>query len=689
MNEGWTTSRVITVFLLGLILVTGWWILMSLDRQQEKIIEVGRRLDQIKTIQLRIDGPQKIVVEHTGNFMPVPLPLSGGASPGTAPRDGQTGTSPSATAPQNTTTVQRAPGDGKDEIGRPRRPTPGFTMEPAPGVEIPGRTIARNPDVVPPLGGTYVHCYTSEPDKINHYLTNDGLCSRYDRLVHQRLFTINPDDPQILWPELAVAWETSDDQLSYRFHLRRGVSFSDGSPFAADDVLFSYNTAMDDDVQAEHIRSSFDDVESVRAIDPFTVEVRMRRKYWKALRQFGYTLRMLPREYYEREIPKMAEKHGITSYSVRPKEPGFGEIFNKFTRDIAPGTGAYMWREGESWVSTQHFTLYPFLDSWVRRLNPDFYRIEKIKVRFVKDRIAQHEEFRKGTIDVLVVGHDKWDDTLSKDPTITDIANHYEYDHLGLMYSLMIFNCRQFPFDDVNVRRAMAHLMDRQAILDNIEKGRGQIAVCPTKPVYREYSHDIEPRLYDPALARKILQEAGWKDTDGDGILDRNGRALEFKFSVPSGRTFYTTISNMLEESCRSVGIRCSPDPKGWALFMEEIDNLSFNIISLYFSASDPWKDPYEEFHSSQAGPRAGNYAGWANADVDRLLEAMRAEFDDDKRAEMFHQLNHHFHDEVPWLLLMHSKVGVLLNKRIRGAKIRPTGLQDFDMWIDPESKRG
>jgi peptide/nickel transport system substrate-binding protein len=141
----------------------------------------------------------------------------------------------------------------------------------------------------------------------------------------------------------------------------------------------------------------------------------------------------------------------------------------------------------------------------------------------------------------------------------------------------------------------------------------------------------------------------------------------------------------MIEDACRGAGVRCEVDPKEWAVFVKGLNEREFDAVILYASASDPWKDPYEEFHSSQIGPRAENYAGWVNPEVDRLVEAMREEFDDARRAEMFHRLNHLFHDEVPQLLLVHGRVGVLLNKRMQGARVRPTGLRDFDMWIRPE----
>lgn len=676
MNEGWTTSRVVTVLMLAAVLFLGYTVLQSLDRQQEQIISLNKELQELRQVKIEIGGLDEIVVRHEGMPSYIPAPMMAPTGQGGMP-----------SVPAQPQVSRKDQGDGKDAIGRPLAPTPGFDIFPPLDKEYPGRTFARTPDFIPELCGTYLQGQPSDPDKLNFYLTNSGITSTIDKYVHERLFTINPDDPSELVPHLAVAWETGHDKLTYRFHLRKGVKFSDGSPFTADDVIFSYNALKDPDVESEHLRSAYEKVESVRKIDDLTFEVRMREKYWKALKTFGYSLRILCSEFFEREIPAKAAELGIKTYSVTPQEPGFAEVFNKFDRIIPPGTGPYMF-QSDSWVANESVTLYPFLDAWRRKMNPDYYRLEKLRWRFVGDQVARHEEFRKQNIDILGADHNSWEDNFSKDKTITSIANHYVYDHIGLLYSYLSFNNRRFPFNDKSVRRAMGHLMNRELILSQLERGNGKIATCFTKPIYPEYSHDIEPYEYNPQKALEILTAAGWSDSDGDGLLDKDGRALEFTFTTPSARTFFTTVTTLLQEACRSIGIRCKDDQKEWSLFVTDFYERDFDAVCLYSSASDPWLDPYDNFHSSQSGPRQGNHCGWVNERADEIMELMRDEFDDEKRAALFHELNHLFNEDLPMLLLIHGEVGVLLNKRIQGAKVRPTGLQPFDMWIDPKDVR-
>jgi peptide/nickel transport system substrate-binding protein len=285
----------------------------------------------------------------------------------------------------------------------------------------------------------------------------------------------------------------------------------------------------------------------------------------------------------------------------------------------------------------------------------------------------------------MSVDHDRWESALSKDPTVTSIAEHYSYDHTGLDCSYIAWNCRKPPFDDPRVRRAMTMLVDRQWILTEIERGEGTLAVCPGKPGYPEYSPDLAPVPFDIEGAKKLLAEAGWKDTDGDGVLDKDGRRFEFELKYPSGRRFFTRVGGIIEEACRKAGIRMSSVGLEWATFADDIDARKFDSLILYNSWPDPWHDPHD-YHSSEDVPNGNNIPGWRNPRVDELTDAMRLEFDDDKRNAMYHELNKLFYDEQPKTLLIHSKVGVVRNKRFEECKIRPTGMQIVDMWVKPEN---
>ncbi len=535
---------------------------------------------------------------------------------------------------------------------------------------------------VPPQGDVYVNGEPSEPGSLNYYASNEGLTSIITRYAIQRLIELDLDHPPGVIPGLAASWEVSSDHLTYTFHLRPGVRFSDGTPFTADDVLFSWEVIKDEKVKAHHIRSGLTEVESVERVDDLTIRVKYARPYWKGLLAFGYSIRPIPKAWYEKTIPEHAKKLGIEKHSVVPGQPGFAEVFNQM-RDIPPGTGPYMFR-ADSWKTQESITLYPNPYSWWKQQWPWTYNLAAMQWRIIKDDVAKNEEFRRQAIDVFSCDHDNWADNLSKDPVIAKIADHYTYDHIGLAYSYVAWNCRRPPFDDPRVRRAMTMLTDRKTILERIERGEGTLATGISKRIYPEYSNDIEPWPFDIEAARKLLEEAGWRDTNGDGILDKDGKEFEFAFKYPTPRRFFVRVSALLRDACARIGIRAKDDPLEWSVFYQQYKDRNFDAVCLYASYADPWIDPFEEWHSSQDVPGGNNEPGWHNKEADELMVAMRSEFDDAKRAVMFHRFNRLFHEEQPMTLLVHGKVGVLLNKRFQGVQIRGSGLQPVDFWVKP-----
>jgi peptide/nickel transport system substrate-binding protein len=535
-----------------------------------------------------------------------------------------------------------------------------------------------------PQGDTYVNRRSQPPSTLNYYTTNEGDAGTISKYTLGRLMIIDPEAPPKVLPSLATRWEVSEDKLTYTYHLRRGVLFADGRPFSAKDVKFSFDVMRDPEVRSEHMRASFDDVISLETPDEYTVVVKYRKKYWGGVYAVGFKLRILNSAWVADQIPKYAKELDIANHSTKPGTPGFGEVFNKI-RHMSPGTGPYYY-PGDKYDPDIPVELVQNPFWFGMQLRPEQYNLKKLKWVFIQDPVAAFEEFRRQTFDVTVVEFQPWDDEYSKDPTITDIANYFEYDHIGLGYSFIAWNGREPPFDDPRVRKAMAHLLDRDWVVEQINRGRATVASAPCKRAYPCYDNDVPHIPYDIDKAKALLAEAGWVDTDGDGILDRDGKRFEFELKLGSTRRFYVQIAAALDDACKKVGIRMSTRTLEWSTFIQDYYERRFDAVSLVSSFPDPWIDPYEEFHSSQDVPQGGNSAGWHNDEVDDILTRMREEFDDDKRAALFHEFNLIFQEEMPVLLVTHPLVGVVQNKRFEGVEVYPTGLRMHNYWVKPEN---
>lgn len=535
-----------------------------------------------------------------------------------------------------------------------------------------------------PQNDWYVNRRGSAPGSLNYYVTNEGETATVNKYILGYLMKIDPDRPPGVVSALATKWETSDDKLTYTYHLRKGVQHGDGRPFTAADVKFSFDVMRDPEVEADHLRSAFEDVESVDTPDPYTVVVKYKKKYWKGIYTTGVSLRVLNKGWYEEQIPIWAKRLDIADFSTEPGQEGFGAVFNKI-RIPCPGPGPYYLESADDFTSDYcNLVQNPF--HYGTQVHPERYNFLKLRWVYIPDAVTAFEEFRKQQYDVTVVDHDRWEDQLKGDASIRDISRYYIYDHTAIHCSKIAWNCRRPPFDDPKVRVAMTHLTNRQWILDEIERGNGSIAVCQSKRKYPTYSNDLEAKPFDIPRALELLAEAGWTDTDGDGILDKDGQRFEFEFKIPSGYQFYVRVGGLLEDACKKAGIRMTLRPLEWSTFIDDLYQRRFDGICLYNSWSDPWIDQYETFHSSQDRPKAGNTSGWRNDEVDELLVAMREEFDEGKRTKMFHRFNRLFYEEQPETMLIHGLVGVLQNKRFEDVIVRPTGLQMFDFWVKPEN---
>ena len=243
-----------------------------------------------------------------------------------------------------------------------------------------------------------------------------------------------------------------------------------------------------------------------------------------------------------------------------------------------------------------------------------------------KDDVAKNEEFRKQGVDVMTCDHDNWADNLSKDPVIAKIAVHHTYDHTGLGYSFIAWNCRKAPFDDARVRRAMTMLTDRKTILEQLERGQGTIAVCLSKRIYPEYSNDIEPWPFDIEAARKLLADAGWKDTNGDGILDRDGKDFEFEFKYPTPRRFYVRVGALLRDACKRVGIRMTEAPLEWSVFYQQFKDRQWEAVCLLQLPVGSLDGSVRGVALEPGHPRREQRAGVAHEGIRRAAGEMREE---------------------------------------------------------------
>ena len=240
------------------------------------------------------------------------------------------------------------------------------------------------------------------------------------------------------------------------------------------------------------------------------------------------------------------------------------------------------------------------------------------------------------------------------------------YKELGNSYTYLGFNLKHKPFDDKRVRQAINYAIDKQEIIDGVLLGLGEPVASPYKPGTRWSNPHLKPYPYDKAKAIALLKEAGFADTNGDGILERDGKAFSFEIITNQNKEREKTAV-LVQRRLKDVGIDVKIRSIEWASFISRfIKTGDFDAVLLGWGLGlDP--DQYNIWHSSQQKPGQFNFIGYNNPTVDHLLEAGRLELNPDKRMKIYHEFSKVLLEDSPIVYLSAGYGLMAINKRVYG----------------------
>jgi peptide/nickel transport system substrate-binding protein len=500
-------------------------------------------------------------------------------------------------------------------------------------------------DAEPVDGDWLINNLGAEPGTLNPITATDAYQSTIDDgNVYETL--VKRDDKTLeIIPLLADSWKISDDKLVYTFFIKKGVKWHDGVLFTARDVVFSYNKIMDPNVDAPALRSNYNDIKKVEALDDYTVRFTYARPYFLALEFCGG----MP------IVPEHIFKNGD---------------FNTNPAGRAPvGTGPYRFLR---WDTGKEIILERNENYWGKKP-----RIKRIVFKLISDPTVTLQVLKREEIDFAGLTAIQW---FRQTSSQRFKKNFEKLSYFTPNYSYIGWNMKRPFFSDRRVRTAMTYLVNRKLILEKILYNLGEVVTNPFYINSPEYDHSIEPYLYDPEKAKKLLDEAGWIDHDGDGVRDKNGVKFEFEFLVPSGSVTGEQISTILKEELKKVGIGMNIRKVEWAVFTKQLDERKFDAVTLAW-AMGVEDDPYQVWHSSQA-EKGSDYVGFKNKEADRLMEQARTEFNREKRIELYRKFAEIVYEEEPYTFLFCRKSTVALHKRFEGVKLYPLGLDQLEWFV-------
>ncbi len=510
-------------------------------------------------------------------------------------------------------------------------------------------------EVNEPVDGDWlISVMSAEPDTLNPVIAMDAYEGMVNKYVYESL--VERDKKTLeLKPELAESWEISEDRLEYTFYLEEGVRFHDGRPLTAHDLKFTLDRIMDPEVDAPHLRNYYRDIKEVNVLDDFTIKFTYARPYFLALEVLG-------------GIPAMP-RHIFESGN-----------FNNHPNNRRPvGSGPYKFVE---WDTGMQIVLARNEDYWGKKPN-----LERIVFNIITDSTVALQVLKKGNIDIMGLTPIQWV-KQTKGSRFDEKFRKISYSGPG--YNFIAWNARKPYFSDKRVRIAMTHLVDREKILATINFGLGKIVTGNFWIDSPYYNHNIKPITYDPARAKELLDEAGWADSDNDGIRDKDGTKFSFEFLISGSSQTAEQLSTILKEDLKNMGIEMSIRKLEWAVFTQHLNDRKFDATTLGWSLGVE-ADPYQIWHSSQA-EKGSNFVGFINEEADDIIDKARVEFDKEKRIELYRRFHEIIHEEQPYTFLFNNKSLVAVHKRFMdssgGITVYPLGLEPLEWFVPLKLQR-
>ena len=510
-------------------------------------------------------------------------------------------------------------------------------------------------------GDWLVRAFGQNIETLTPLVSSDVYSTQVESFVLESLISRDPDSLE--WQGMiANDWQISEDGLTFTFQLRNDVSFSDGEPLEADDIVFTFEFIMNEAIEAPRERAYLSKIENVTATDKYEVVFKFKEPYFNSLALAG-SMSIMPRHFYEPYL----------------QEP---EAFNE-SKGLLLGSGPYRLKDPKSWTPDQGLVE---LERNPRYWGPVVPSFDRLSWTIIANDSARLTTFRNGEIDAYSARPREYQ-TLLDDEKFMGRAQHYEYMSPVAGYSYIgwnqLKNEEPTRFADKRVRQAMTYLTDRERIINEIYLGYGEPAVSPFNLRSKQHDPTLSPRAFDVEKAKRLLKEAGYEDRNGDSVLeDSEGNPFEFDLAFPQQSDDYRRMILFMKDLYARAGVVINPKPTEWSVMLDMIKKRNFDAIAIGWSSSLE-TDIYQIFHSDQIADGGDNYTSYKNEKLDGLIESARATVDEKVRMKLWQEAENILYEDQPYTFLMRRKSLVFIDERLKNLKITNVGLNFGDVPLE------
>jgi peptide/nickel transport system substrate-binding protein len=467
----------------------------------------------------------------------------------------------------------------------------------------------------------------ASPNSFDPRVGTDEVSQKVYQLVYDNLLNLN--EQLNVGPGLGTSWEQPDDR-TYVVHLRQGVKFHDGHELTSADVVHTFGSLIDPSFVSAR-KGAYALLQRVEAVDAYTV--------------------------------KFSLKEPSGSFPIQLVLPIIPAGAGAELRTKPVGTGPYT------------FSRYAVDDRVDLAAFKDYYggtpQNAGLVLKIIPDEIMRGLELKKGTVDLII--NDLSPDSVEqfREEGTKQIASSP-----GTDYAYVGLNLRDPVLADKRVRQAIGYAIDRDAIVKYLRRGLAIPALSPVPPTSWAFAPDAFQFTHDPARARALLEEAGYRDPDGDGPEPR----LRLTLKV-STNEFYRLQAAVIQQDVRAAGIELDVRSYEFATLSKDVASGNFQLVTLqWVGISDP--DILRRiFHSNQVPPNGFNRGFYSNPDVDRLIDEATAAMDQETRKRAYTQVQRIVAEDAPYISLWYKTNVAVAQPELTGIRLTP--LAEFSFLKD------
>lgn len=480
-----------------------------------------------------------------------------------------------------------------------------------------------------PQGGVIEIPIQTQPLSLNPVLALELSAGTVNNMLFASLTAVDPETFEVV-PYLATSWENSEDLMTWTFHLAENATWHDGMPITAEDVQWTFERILNPEEGAVRRSVVANDLESVEVIDEHTVQFNLinPNALFPDLLSVG-SLEPLP-------------KHILEGFALLVDA-------TEFNTQMPIGSGPFKMVQA---VTGSHFELEAFEEFFLGAPH-----LDGVVFKILPNVNAQLAQLKTGELDWIAieplnVGTVLADPNLELITTASGRYHMMEW-HMGGPLADVYDPVYEDLFFDPRVRLALTHAIDRQSILEHVGLGLGVLGDNLIPPAISWASNpDLEPRAYDPELALELLADAGWTDSDGDGILDKDGLPFHFTLLTDMGNPTREQIGLIFQQSFQAIGMDVEyVIAERGGRFNEEVQ--AHSAMARLTTRPTLHPDNLRRFYVTGGGSNFNNYS---NATVDELLVAATQTADREEQRDLYYQADAALYEDPPIMLIYYPQ---------------------------------